>query len=96
MVTSRREKARLMVIAYVIVGAVYFLLYNYILRPADPDNQVINTLFYVFLPAVLAAGALVAELVLEGLSRILKRLLGKDEEIQISKEGTFLPSSFLY
>jgi len=96
MVTSRREKARMVVIVYVIVGAVYFLLYHYILRPADPDNQVVITLFYVFLPAVLAAGALVAELVLEGLSRILKRFLGKDEEIQINNEGTFLPSSFLY
>ena len=82
MVTSRREKARIIVIAYVIVGAIYFLLYQYILRPADPDNQLVNTLFYIFLPAVLAAGALIADLVLEGLPRILKRFLGKDEEIQ--------------
>ena len=65
-----------------IVGAIYFLLYQYILRPADPDNQLVNTLFYIFLPAVLAAGALIADLVLEGLPRILKRFLGKDEEIQ--------------
>jgi hypothetical protein len=79
---SRREKARRIVIAYVIVGAVFFLLYYYILRPADPDNPIINTLFYVFLPAILAAAALVYDVVLEGLAEILKRFLKKDEEIQ--------------
>ena len=82
MVTSRREKARRIVIAYVIVGAVFFLLYHYILRPADPDNPIINTLFYVFLPAILAAAVLVYDVVLERLAKILKQFLKKDEEIQ--------------
>ncbi len=82
MVTSRREKARRIVIAYVIVGAVFFLLYHYILRPADPDNPIINTLFYVFLPAILAAAALVYDVVLEGFAKITKRFLERDEEIQ--------------
>jgi hypothetical protein len=82
MVTSRREKARRIVIVYVIVGAVFFLLYHFILRPADPDNPIINALFYVFLPAILAAAALVSDVVLEGLAKILNRVLKKDEEIQ--------------
>ena len=82
MVINRREKARRIVIAYVVVGAVFFLLYYYILNPADPDNPIINTLFYVFLPAILAAAALVSDVVLEGLVKILKRFLERDEEIQ--------------
>ena len=82
MVISKREKARRIVIVYVIVGAVFFLLYHYVLYPTDPDNPIINTLFYVFLPAILAAAALVYDVVLEGLAKIPKRFLKRDEEIQ--------------
>ena len=82
MVTSRREKARRIVIAYVMVGVAFFLLYYYILHPVYPDNPIISTLFYVFLPAILAAAALVSDVVLEGFARILKGSPGRDEEIQ--------------
>ena len=81
MVTSRIEKARRIVIAYVIVGAVFFLLYHYILRPADPDNPLVNALFYVFLPAILILTAGLLEIVFEGLRWIVDRFREKDEEI---------------
>ncbi|MFW9869606.1 MAG: hypothetical protein ACFFFO_14865 [Candidatus Thorarchaeota archaeon] len=82
MVTSRREKARRIVIVYVIIGAVFFLLYYYVLRQSDPENPIINTLFYVFLPAILAAIALVSDVVLEGLEMILERFSDRDVEFQ--------------
>jgi len=82
MVTSRREKVRRIVIVYVIIGAIFFLLYYYILHPSNPNDPIINTLFYVFLPAILAAAALVSDVVLEGLAKILNRFLQRNEEIQ--------------
>ena len=81
MVSSRRETARRIAIAYVIIGSIFFLLYHFILRPSDSDNLIANTLFIVFLPPILAAAALVYELVLEGLAKLPKRLLEKDNEI---------------
>ena len=81
MVRSRRETARRIAIAYVIVGSIFFLLYHYILSPSYSDNPIVSTLFYVFLPAVLAAAALVYEVVLEGLAKIPKRFRERDDEI---------------
>ncbi|UCH05780.1 MAG: hypothetical protein JSW05_06340 [Candidatus Thorarchaeota archaeon] len=55
MVASRREVARRILIAYVLVALVFLSLYHFILRPADPDNPLVNALFYVFLPGILLA-----------------------------------------
>jgi hypothetical protein len=79
MVSSRRETARRIAIAYVIVGSIFFLLYQFILNPSYRDNPIVNILFFVFLPAILAAVALVYDFVLEGLIGIPKRFQREDE-----------------
>ncbi|MHA2079245.1 MAG: hypothetical protein ACXAB0_16275 [Candidatus Thorarchaeota archaeon] len=81
MVASRRETARRIVIVYVLVGFVFLVLYHFILRPANPDNPLVNALFYVFLPAILILSAGLLEIVFEGLRWIVDRFREKDEEI---------------
>jgi uncharacterized PurR-regulated membrane protein YhhQ (DUF165 family) len=78
MVASRREIARRIVIAYMLVGVVFLILYHFILRPADPDNPLVSALFYVFLPAILIASAGLLDVVFEGFRWILDRFREKD------------------
>ncbi|MHA2359715.1 MAG: hypothetical protein ACXAB5_05545 [Candidatus Thorarchaeota archaeon] len=80
MVANKWETARRIVIIYVLVGFVFFALYHFILSPADPDNPLVNALFYVFLPAILVLAAGLLELVFEGLRWIVGRFREKDED----------------
>lgn len=78
-VASKREIARRIAIAYMIVGVVFFILYYFILHPADPNNPFVFALFYVFLPAILAVPWVLLQVVLEEIPKILDRFREKDE-----------------
>ena len=80
MTTSRREKARRVVIAYVIVGFAFLSLYHFILSPAYPGHPILVALFYVFLPAFLAAPAALCVIIEDELPRLVDRFRKKDDE----------------
>jgi hypothetical protein len=81
MAASRREIARRIAMAYALVGFVFLILYHFMLHPADPDSPLLRDLFYVFLPSILIASAILLDVVYEGLRRILDWFLERDEEI---------------
>lgn len=53
--------ARKIAIVYVIIGFSYFLLWHYIIAPTDKMSPLLQTLFYIFLPAALVLPYLICE-----------------------------------
>lgn len=79
--TSVREKARKIVIAYVIVGILLFLLYHFIFRIAYPDNPLVIAMFYFSLPAILASPYALCIVLEDELPRLLGRSRTSDDEV---------------
>ena len=67
MVTERRMIARRIAIAYVVLGAAYFLLWHFVLSPAGYADPFLEFLFYISLPAILASPYVVCELASEAI-----------------------------
>ncbi len=79
MVTNRRKIALRIAILYVILGCTYFLLWHFVISPSGYINLVVNVLFYISLPAILAAPGVVFEIVAQVVSTRLKPIEESEE-----------------
>ncbi|MHA2067115.1 MAG: hypothetical protein ACXABY_22335 [Candidatus Thorarchaeota archaeon] len=77
MVTNKRKIARRVVIGYVVLGSAFVLLWYLVIGPTGVD-PLIDTLFYISFPAILASPYVMCEIIAEVIRAVTKRSESND------------------
>jgi bacteriorhodopsin len=82
MVSNKLKMARSIAIGYLVFGGVYFALWFFVFTPAGYVYPILEGLFYISLPAILALPYVLLQAVYEELSARMKRFRTRDSEAQ--------------